>query len=1301
MKKPLSILLFFALSYSAFAQKNESIFEIMERTDISIQQAEQKANALFEKTGTGKGTGYKQFQRWLYERKFHTDQNGNYVNPSEEWNRYQFATANTAIQNSFITAGNWTEVGPFTPNPRGASGNIGVGRVSAMAIHPAAENIIYVGAPDGGIWKSTNSGANWTWLNDLINASWMSVFALAIDPNNQNVVFAGLGNGAGIIKSIDGGASWTSVGTSFGNRVRKILIHPSNSNIVFAATGNGIWRSVNAGVNWTRVHTGSKEDLEFKPNDLNTMYATGNDAWRSTDNGITWTQLTAAQGITNTGRTLVAVSPANPNYVYFCQANGDIFGRIYKSTDAGLSFTTTVVGNPTTGTNYFGYFSNGMDTRGQATYDMALDVSPTNVAEVYIGGIDAWKSTNEAVSFFPQSANALPNNIGYIHGDNHGLHWVNSTLYTITDGGIYKSTNAGDDWTDISAGLGIKQLYRFANSQTDANIMVIGAQDNGCVSRQAAGNWINWTPGDGMECLVSPTNDLKIWGLSQNGDLYRSIDGGNTVLSLGRPSPGNWVTPVVIHPTDDNILYGGFTGVFKSTDGGSTWTNLALGIITNLVTDLAISPSNPNQIYVSVGGTLFVTTDGGANWSSHDTPLISVNDICVDPTNPNKIWIAGLGFTVAAVSADAGVSFTNITGNLPIISARSIVVDNNTPRGIYIGMNLGIFHKLENVVNWTPFRDNLPLVPINELEILNATGKIRAATFGRGVWESPLASSQPTSGFTFNSPAAAVTNCPAPNIINNTLGTNVVGTFTNLITLSATAGVPAGTSITFGTNPVTPGNSCVVTLNNANTLAPGNYVVTITGTATGTSAQTRNITFTINTGTGPTIGMQPTNQSVCVGSNATFTVAAASANLQWQLSTNGGTAWVNIANATSSTLALPLVTLAQNNSRYRAMATNVCGNTISNVVTLTVTPTTTITAQPTSVTVCNGGNAAFCVTAIGGNLTFQWETAVDCAAQFTNVVGATSSCLNIANVTTAAAFRCKITETGSCNSTITSNCAELTLGALATVSEQPTNKEICANSNTTFSVGGTSTAPITFQWQVSTDTGTNWTNIIGATATTLQLTNVATTQNNNRFRCQLFTITCPIPTNSIAAELIVRSLPTAGLTASPLTSLLPGQTTVLQATVSLPSIAGNTISKTWFKDGMPFTNSHNDFTATLDKVGRYQVNIQERYASGLTCYGISPVINLTALTNDKLTIFPVPNDGRFTVSYFNASLSNSRKSVIVYDSKGTKVYHKQITVTGAYTFLNIDVKPIQPGVFIVVVDDEQGKRLAQGKIVIR
>lgn len=738
MKKYL-LFLIFSISFSLSCSSQEFIFKLMEKADakqIKLKDASSIASRFFDSAGTDRETGYKHFQRWLYEKQFHVDDNGYVIDPETEWETWKNTTPpNTGFSiNGRSASITWNEMGPWGWTYT-SSWNPGTGRLTDIAIHPADTTKIYVTSPGGGTWKSTNSGNTWVPLQDF-NATWMNMFCITIDPLNQNVIYAGNGSGS-VEKSTNAGTSWTTLSAGASGTVREIVIHPTNSNIVFVCSSNGIRRSTDAGITWTSVFSTQIEDLEFKTDNPNIIVAVGNSSViRSTDNGLSWTTLGATEGITLTGRRLVSVSPANPNVFYIVQANGSEFGRFYRSNDAGLTFTTTIVGSSGAGTNFFGYTGGG--TGGQATYDMAMAVSPFNADEVYIAGIIVWSSTNGGSSFVQQTVWSYPNGTGYNHADVHGLQWINNTLYSNSDGGIYKTNDRGDNWTDLSTGLGIRQFYRIACSQTDANVITGGAQDNGSVTRKPAGNWVDWLGADGMEGLVSPTNPNNLWGTSQNGSIYRSTNGGNSYSGLSKPSNGNWVTPLGIHPTNPNTLYGGWTGFYKSTNGGVNWTLLSGTTIIGTVTDFAVAPSDTNYLYVSQDSRLYVSTDAGLTWTT--TFLTNtISDICVHRTIPTKVYITySSSSNNVLVSTNAGASFTTISTGLPSVAARSIAIENNPLQGIYVGMNTGVYYKNDTMSTWLNYSGNLPTVAVNELEIQYAASRLRLATYGRGVWDIPL-----------------------------------------------------------------------------------------------------------------------------------------------------------------------------------------------------------------------------------------------------------------------------------------------------------------------------------------------------------------------------------------------------------------------------------------------------------------------------------------------------------------------------------------------------------------------------------
>ena len=158
-----------SVSISAWSQVN--IFELMERTDLKIDEVEKIADSHFKQVGTAKGSGYKQYSRWLYERKFHSDENGYFIASKKENATYQKFLG--LQKKNKAGSSTWTELGPQSWTYT-SGWNPGVGRITSVAVHPSDTTKIYVTSPGGGIWKSTNSGSSWTPLIDNVNSSWMT-----------------------------------------------------------------------------------------------------------------------------------------------------------------------------------------------------------------------------------------------------------------------------------------------------------------------------------------------------------------------------------------------------------------------------------------------------------------------------------------------------------------------------------------------------------------------------------------------------------------------------------------------------------------------------------------------------------------------------------------------------------------------------------------------------------------------------------------------------------------------------------------------------------------------------------------------------------------------------------------------------------------------------------------------------------------------------------------------------------------------------------------------------------------------
>ena len=706
------------------------LFEMMENPNVNFYDVQNYANTYFSTHSTGKGSGYKQYKRWEYEMSFYIDTQGNRLNKDalieaglDFINAYK---AEVSRGTAAADQSNWVDLGPVYWKHT-SSWAPGLGRIDCIAVDPKNQNLVYAGSPEGGLWKTSNGGATWNVVSEKIPTPFMKLASVALDPANPEIVYAGT-TGGKIYKSTDGATTWKAA-TGLAGSIRKIIIHPTNTSIIIAAGGSGVFRSINGGTSFTNVSSGNFYDVEFKPGDPNTVYAssTGNSFYKSTNGGTSFSTVTMGA----TGAALIAVSPADPNVVYV-----KMVSTFLRSNDGGSTFTVTIVSNAANGTNFAGYSPNGTDNAGQGTYNMALAVSPTDANEVHIGNIITWKSTNGGNSFVATTEWTYPNNRGYTHCDMHALEYVGNTLFTGSDGGIFKSSDKGDNFTNISSGISNKMLYRLGCSALDPNIMGGGAQDNGSCMRTGAALWIDWLGADGMESIFDHKNKDIAYGTSQNGSLYKTTNGGQSQSSISSPAGGAWVTPFIMDPVKSTTLYVGVAGVYKSTNGGSSWTKSSS--FTTQVSQMNNSPVDPNYVYAACGATLYVTKDAGSTWNAVGSGLSgTITYITVHDSSPSKLAVS----TTSGVftSKDAGATWKNITGTLPGGRATCVVYENGANEGLYAGSVSGVYYIDKNQTDWEPYLNNLPVgVDIKELEIQYTKKVIRAATYGRGFWETPL-----------------------------------------------------------------------------------------------------------------------------------------------------------------------------------------------------------------------------------------------------------------------------------------------------------------------------------------------------------------------------------------------------------------------------------------------------------------------------------------------------------------------------------------------------------------------------------
>jgi len=414
--------------------------------------------------------------------------------------------------------------------------------------------------------------------------------------------------------------------------------------------------------------------------------------------------------------------------------------------------------------------------------------------------------------------------------------------------------------------------------------------------------------------------------------------------------------------------------------------------------------------------------------------------------------------------------------------------------------------------------------------------------------------------------------------------------------------------------------------------------------------------------TNVSITTQPANTNACTGSNATFIVVAAGTlpTYQWQVSTDGGTTWTNVAAATSASLALTSVTSAMNNYRYRVIVNNTCPSTVtSNGAILTVSNPASITSQPTSVTVCAGNNASFTVTATGTNITYQWQVSSNGGSTYTNITGATAVTLTLTGITSAQNGNIYRVVVFSCSPTgLNSNAANLTVNTAPAITTQPANTIACTGNNTTFTVTATGTS-LTYQWQVSTDGGTTYANISGQTTSTLILLNVTLAMSNNRYRV-IINGSCPGPLTSTGATLTV--INSENITTQPAnTSTCTGNNATFTAIASGSAYQWQVSTD----GGITWTNvtGASTTTLTLTAVTASMNNNQYRLVvSSCTPTGL----------NSNPAILSVNNIASITTQPANTSVCNGSNATFTVTAAGTAVtYQWQISTDGGVNYTNV------------------------------
>jgi len=666
----------------------------------------------------------------------------------------------------------WEFIGPL---------NVG-GRVVDLEFNPQNPNIIYAGFATGGVFKSTDMGGSWFSVFD--DQAVLTVGDIAIDPVNPDIIYVGTGEangghnnfpGGGVFKSTDAGLNWSYLGLYETVSIGRILVHPTNTDTVYlAAVGSyfspnperGLYKSTDGGASWNQSlfvsdSTGAIDIIMDPSNPDNMMVAMwervrrpttshlfgpSSGIYKTTNGGNNWSLIPSSAGLPNpstenVGRIGLAISQSNPEIIYALYTDGYDIKSLFKSTNFGGSWMDVDNDNELNG-----------GTGGFSWYFGQVRVHPVNPDIVYVMDVSFMRSSN--------GGNNWTKNY-QTHVDHHALAFnPNNPDYIIlgNDGGINISNDAGVNWGPHHH-IPATQFYEIGLDANNPLAYYGGTQDNG-TNRTLDGGLDNWDHiygGDGFYVIVDFNNSNIIYAEWQFGNLVKSTDGGNDFFdATGGINPGeptNWDTPVIMDPNNSNILYYGTNYLYRTTNGAGNWTKVSpeltdySGGRLGTITTITVAPSNSNVIYVGTDDShIWVSSDNAANWTeiSDGLPIRWVTRVAVDPTDESIVYATFNGLKWKDPqphvfrSTNKGVTWSDISSNLPDAPVNAFAVDNLSPEKLYLGNDVGMYFSYNSGQSWYVLGEGLPVLPVGDIEIHPSTNELVAGTYGRSMYKIDL-----------------------------------------------------------------------------------------------------------------------------------------------------------------------------------------------------------------------------------------------------------------------------------------------------------------------------------------------------------------------------------------------------------------------------------------------------------------------------------------------------------------------------------------------------------------------------------
>lgn len=774
--------------------------------------------------------------------------------------------------------GNWVCIGPKSTYSTGVDQQKVTWQTNIYSIDQSISNpdILLAGGETGGVFKSIDHGLNWSRTSDNVLTG--SIRPVKISPTNPNNMF--FGADGKIMKSIDGGATWTLSYSEANLWTNDMAINPSNPQYVYAATNKGFLRSINGGTSWTKVYTTECWTVAIHPSNANIVYTVRDSAatsvfCKSTDMGMNfsgrysgWWQPTGSQAVYGVRISVSAAAPdkvfalmggsnSNPNTLYN-------YVGVFVSSNAGDSWANTnpsnAIGEPYSVPTHANLSaSNGTTGLSQGFYDFAFVVNPTNANELIAAGTSWWKSTDGGATW--NGLGGYTGNLSWSHPDMQQLCAVGNDLWLANDGGINYSTDFATTITARMDGVTGSDFWGFDTGWNE-DVMVGGRYHNGNTAyheNYPEGKFLRMGGAESATGYVSPGENKRTFFSDIGGKILPTAFTGDVKsfpVSLW-PNESYYeaeFSEMEFDPRCWNNVYIGYQNkLYKSTDGGASYSLLhffSFGTDTTAqIEHIEIARTNPMVMYVTQrsnsiwDGKIWKTSDGGVNWTELATlPTSSGGDrrvmsITLSATNENELW-------VALHNGDANEKvFKTINGGTSWINWSSAVINSSTLNdivhqigtngGVYVATNQGaVYYRNNTMPDWVVYSAGLPL-SVNTLKLkpFYKKHKIRLGSYGHGIWENDLyETTAPIAQISVNQ---LISNCPRDTFYfedhSSLFQTNASWTWS----------FPGSqyVSSTTARNPkvVYPG--------------PGTYSVSLTVTdPNGTSAQTLTNVITVNNG---------------------------------------------------------------------------------------------------------------------------------------------------------------------------------------------------------------------------------------------------------------------------------------------------------------------------------------------------------------------------------------------------------------------------------------------------------------------